>query len=196
MTAQDETGARSRFIQIAQIIGAAVLLIWLVEIVDVALLDDALERRGIQPRTLGGLQGVALAPLLHDDFGHLLANSLPLLLLGALVLTHGVRQWLAATGIIVVVGGLATWLLARDANHIGASGVVFGWLAYLLAAAFFERSLRAIVVGVVAFLLYGGLLFGVLPGRPGVSWESHLFGAAAGVLAAWILARQDNAAKV
>ncbi len=184
---------RSQLAQIAQVIGVFVAALWLVEILDVTVFDDAWERRGIRPRMLSGLQGVALAPLLHDDFTHLVANTVPLIILGGLVLAHGMRVWASVTGVVVVVGGLATWLFARSANHIGVSGVVFGYLGYLLAAAFFERSLRSIVIGAVAFFLYGGLLFGVLPGQPGVSWESHLFGAAAGVLAAWLLRSRSPA---
>ncbi len=184
---------RSQLAQIAQVIGVFVAALWLVEILDVTVFDDAWERRGIRPRMLSGLQGVALAPLLHDDFTHLVANTVPLIILGGLVLAHGIRVWASVTGVVVVVGGLATWLFARSANHIGVSGVVFGYLGYLLAAAFFERSLRSIVIGAVAFFLYGGLLFGVLPGQPGVSWESHLFGAAAGVLAAWLLRSRSPA---
>ena len=166
---------------------AVIGALWLVEIVDVLLLDHALERQGIQPRDLSGLDGILLAPLLHDDFAHLISNTIPLAVLSALVLLRGVPRWLRVTTIVVVVGGLATWLLARSANHIGASGVVFGYLGFLLAAGFFERSARAIALGAVTGLAYGGLLWGVLPTRPGISWESHLFGLLAGGLAAWWL---------
>ncbi len=171
-----------------------VIVMWVVEIVDVALLDDALERQGIQPRRLRGLDGVLLAPLLHDGFGHLIANTIPLAILSGLVLVRGVRRWIEVTAIVVVAGGLGTWVLARSANHVGASGVVFGYLGYLLAAGFFERSIRAVALGVVTGLAYGGLLWGVLPTRPGISWESHLFGLLAGVLAAWAVSRQAERA--
>lgn len=176
-----------------RIVIAVVAVLWIVEIVDVVLLDDALERQGIQPRQLRGLDGILLAPFLHNGFGHLIANTLPLAVLTALVLVRGVPRWIEVSAIVIVAGGLATWVLARSANHIGASGVVFGYLGFLLAAGFFERSLRAIALGIVTGLAYGGLLWGVLPTRPGISWESHLFGLLAGGLAAWALSRRRSA---
>ncbi len=183
----------SRLQQAVRIVIAVVAVLWIVEIVDVVLLDDALERQGIQPRQLRGLDGILLAPFLHNGFGHLIANTLPLAVLTALVLVRGVPRWIEVSAIVIVAGGLATWVLARSANHIGASGVVFGYLGFLLAAGFFERSLRAIALGIVTGLAYGGLLWGVLPTRPGISWESHLFGLLAGGLAAWALSRRRSA---
>ena len=180
----------SRIQQAVRIVIAVVAVMWVVELVDAIILDDALERQGIQPRSLGGLDGILFAPFLHDGLGHLIANTIPLAVLTALVLIGGIPRWVQVSVIVIVAGGLATWVLARSANHIGASGLVFGYLGFLLAAGFFERSLRAIALGVVTGLAYGGLLFGVLPTRPGISWESHLFGLAAGILAAWALARR------
>ena len=186
--------APSLLSEIVRVVVVVVALLWIVEIVDVVVLNDSLERRGIKPRTAGGLVGILFAPFLHDDFPHLIANTIPLAVLGALVLVRGVPRWLRVTAIVVIAGGAATWLLARRGNHIGASGVLFGYLGYLLAAGFFERSTRTIAIGVVAGFLYGGLLWGVLPTAPGVSWESHLFGALAGGLAAFALSGRRSAA--
>jgi len=183
----DPTGITARVLAVGRVVIAVIVTLWLVEIVDVLFLDHALERHGIQPRSWGGLDGILLAPLLHDDFAHLISNTIPLIVLGALVLLRGIPRWFQVTAVVVVAGGLATWLLARDANHIGASGVVFGYLGFLLAAGFFERSLRAVTLGLATGLAYGGLLWGVLPTRAGISWESHLFGLLAGGLAAWWL---------
>ncbi len=183
----DSTGTTSRLLAVARAVAAFIAVMWLVEIIDVLFLDHALERQGIQPRTWGGLDGILLAPFLHDDYAHLISNTIPLAVLGALVLLRGIPRWFQVTAVVVIVGGLATWLLARSANHIGASGVIFGYLGFLLAAGFFERSVRAIALGAVTALAYGGLLWGVLPTRPGISWESHLFGLVAGALAAWWL---------
>jgi len=135
---------------------------------------------------LGGLDGI-LAPFLHDDYAQVISNTIPLAVLSALILLRGVRRWFQVSAIVILAGGLATWLLARDANHIGASGVVFGYLGFLLAAGFFECSLRAVALGAVTGFAYGGLLWGVLPSRPGISRESHLFGLVAGGHAAWWL---------
>lgn len=183
----DYANTGSLLLRAARVLIAVIAVLWLVEIIDVLLLDHALERQGIQPRSWGGLDGILLAPFLHDDYAHLMSNTIPLAVLGALVLLRGVPRWSQVTAIVILAGGLATWLLARNANHIGASGVVFGYLGFLLAAGFFERSLRAVALGVVTGLAYGGLLLGVLPSRPGISWESHLFGLLAGGLAAWWL---------
>lgn len=183
----DSAISGSRILTAIRVMVVFLAVLWLVEIVDVLFLDHELERQGIQPRSWGGLDGILLAPFLHDDFAHLISNTVPLAVLGALVLLHEIPRWFQVTAVVIVVGGLATWLLARSATHIGASGVVFGYLGFLLAAGFFERSLRAVTLGVATGLAYGGLLWGVLPTRPGISWESHLFGLLAGGLAAWWL---------
>ncbi len=175
---------RSRVVEIARIVVVVVAVLWLVELLDVLVFDDSLERQGIQPRELDGLDGVLWAPFLHDDFAHLAANTLPLMVLAALVMARSVPRWFRVSLVVVLVGGFATWLMARSGNHVGASGVVFGYLGYLLAAGFFERSLRSVALGVLVAVMYGGLLWGVLPTTPGVSFEGHLFGLLAGVAAA------------
>ena len=128
-----------------------------------------------------------LAPLLHGGWAHLISNSIPFLVLGALVMTYGLRRWIKATGFITVVAGLATWLLARSGNHIGASILVFGYFGFLLGMAWFERSVKSIGIAVVVAVIYGGLIWGVVPTDSGVSWEGHLFGVIAGVAAAGLL---------
>jgi len=165
-----------------------VAVLWVSEIVD-TVLDNRLDAEGIRPGSTAGLSGIIFAPLLHGGFAHLIANTLPLLVLGFLVLLAGVRRWLAVTAIVWIVGGVGTWLFAGSGTvHLGASGLVFGWLTYLVLRGLFTRNATQILVGVVVFLVYGGLLLGVLPGQPGISWQGHLFGALGGVLAAWWLA--------
>lgn len=172
--------------------GGFVALLWVLEVVD-TLLGNRLDAEGIRPGTTDGLLGVLLAPLLHGGFGHLLANTVPLLVLGFLVLLSGLARGLAATAVIWLVAGLGTWLFGGPGTvHLGASGVVFGWLTYLLVRGFLSRSPAQIAVGVGVFLVYGGLLWGVLPGRPGISWQGHLFGAIGGVIAAWWLAPRSR----
>lgn len=166
---------------------AFVLLLWAVELVDETTplyLDDD----GIRPRSVHGLLGVLLAPLLHAGWAHLVANTVPALVLGFLALATGLRRGLLATLVIWVVGGFCVWLLAGgNTIHLGASGLIFGWLTYVVVRGFVRRNFAEIGIGLVVVLLYGGLVWGVLPGQPGVSWQSHLFGAAAGVLAAFVV---------
>lgn len=175
------------------LVGGFTLLLYIVEILDV-LSGSRLERAGIEPRSISGLSGIVFAPVLHDDWSHLFANTLPVLILGFLVLATGITRGLAATGIIWVLGGLGTWLIGGAyTNHIGASILVFGWLAYLLVRGLFTRNVVQILIGIAVFLVYGGLLWGVFPTSPLVSWQGHLFGAIGGVVAAWALSSDERA---
>ncbi|KRB77756.1 rhomboid family protein [Nocardioides sp. Root190] len=167
-----------------------VALLWVIEVVDVAA-SHRLDGWGIQPRSGEGLFGILAAPLLHGGWDHLVANTVPALVLGFLTLVTGLARGLAATAIIWVAGGLAVWLLAGgNSVHIGASGLVFGWITYLVVQGFVDRKPWEIVIGVVVLLVYGSVLWGVLPGQPGVSWQGHLFGAVAGVLAAVLVSER------
>jgi membrane associated rhomboid family serine protease len=138
------------------------------------------------------LDGVLWAPVLHGNWQHLVANTVPVLVLGFFVLAGGVSQFVAVTATVWLVGGLGTWLVAEGGTHIGASILVFGWLVFLLARGFFTRSAGHIVLAVVLFVIWGGVLWGVLPGTPGISWEGHLFGALGGLLAARMVSRADR----
>lgn len=172
----------------AVLAGGFVVLLWLVEILD-RLLPGRWESGGVRPRDIDGLLGILTAPVLHAGWSHLLSNSIALLLLGFVLGLSGARTWFTVTAIVWVVAGLGVWLIGGSGtNHLGASLIVFGWLSFLLARGFFARNLVQIAVGVLVFAVYGGLLWGVLPGRPGVSWEGHLAGALGGLLAAWLLA--------
>jgi len=163
-----------------------IIALWVIEIVDRLFFQGQLDRLGIAPRQLVGLRGIVLAPLLHGSFAHLLANTIPLFILSALiVLRHNGRYWLI-TGLIVLVSGLGTWLIAPAYTiHIGASGLIFGYFAYLVVNAFYERSLAAVALAGLVILIYGGLLQGIWPGSAGISWQVHLFGLLGGGLAAY-----------
>ena len=188
----------------AATIATFVAFLYLIEIVD-QLSGHALDRNGIRPLEADGLKGILFAPFLHADWGHLLANTGPALVLGFLVTLTGIGKFLKATAIIWIVGGLGTWLLGDidgcplDTNHIGASGLVFGWLAFLLVFGWLSRHLWWIGVSLVVLFVYGGILWGAIPsisGCGGVSWQGHLTGALAGVLAAYLLSsdeREDRA---
>lgn len=169
-----------------------VAVLWVSEVAD-TVLGHRLDAEGIRPGTTDGLSGIVFAPLLHAGFGHLVANSLPLLVLGFLILLSGVARWVAVTTLVWLVAGVGTWFFGGAGTvHIGASSLVFGWLTYLIVRGLVTRRPGQILVGVVVLMTYGGALWGVLPGRPGVSWQGHLFGAVGGVLAAWWLAgRRD-----
>ncbi|MGH9274481.1 MAG: rhomboid family intramembrane serine protease [Acidimicrobiales bacterium] len=166
-------------------------VMWVSEIIDV-LLDHRLDRFGIEPRQLDGLDGVVLAPFLHGGIGHLIANTFPFLILGGVIAGASATRFLHVTAVVTVIGGLGTWLTGPSHSiHIGASGLVFGYLTYLVSRGFFARKLTYIAGGFVVFLVYGGILWGLLP-SPGVSWQGHLFGAVGGVVAAWALHGQRD----
>jgi membrane associated rhomboid family serine protease len=167
-------------------IGSFTALLYLIELVDAAM-SGRLDQFGIQPRTLGGLDGVIWAPLLHHGWAHLFANTLPVLLFGFLALAGGVGPWIAVTVTIWLFSGLGVWLVGNVGTTVGASGLAFGWLAFLLVRGIFNGSFGQIVVAGVLFLYWGSTLLGVLPGNPGVSWQGHLFGAIGGILAAWLM---------
>ncbi len=184
---------RGRVVQSAISIGSFVALLWIIELVD-TILGNGLDQFGVRPRSVDGLVGIVFAPLLHGGWQHLLANTGPLLVLGFVGLLSGASTWWRATAVIWVVSGVGAWLLgAPNSVHIGASGLVFGWVVYLIVRGVFTRSLLQILVGVGVLLAYGGVLWGVLPGQQGISWQMHLFGAAGGVVAALLLHKRDRA---
>ena len=177
--------------QVAALAAAGfVALLWAIELVDVAA-SNRLDGWGIRPRSGEGLLGILAAPVLHGGWDHLGANTVPALVLGFLTLATGLARGLAATAVIWLLGGLAVWLLAGGGSvHLGASGLVFGWITYLVVQGFVDRKPWEILIGVVVLLVYGGVLWGVLPGQPGVSWQGHLFGAVAGVVAAFAVSER------
>lgn len=180
-----------------------VALLYLVEAVD-QVGGHRLDRNGIRPLESDGLWGVLFAPLLHANWAHLLANTGPALVLGFLMTLAGQSRFLLATAIVWLVGGLGTWLIGNvgsacgPTDHIGASGLIFGWLAFLVVFGWFIRNIWQILVGLVVLVLYGGILWGAVPVLNvcgGVSWQGHLCGALAGVLAAYLLSGPERKAR-
>lgn len=171
---------------------AFIALLWLVLGVDALVFDGSLKRYGIEPRSIDGLRGIVFAPFLHAGSAHLAANSLALASLGGLLILRSERDFWGVTLLGALLGGAATWLLARSALHVGASGLVFAYFGFLLAIGIFERHFGTLLLSIAVLAIWGGLLFGVLPLERGVSWEGHLFGLAAGALSAWVLARRRS----
>ena len=167
-------------------VAAMVAVMWVLEVADLA--GAGLDSDGIHPRDVDALYGIALAPFLHAGWGHLIGNTLPFLVLGFTIALGGLARTAAVTVIVAVVAGFGTWLFApAHTNHIGASGVVFGFATYLVARGVWSRRPVHLVVGLLVLVLYGStLMFGLVP-TPGISWQGHLFGAVGGVIAAWAI---------
>jgi conserved hypothetical protein len=166
------------------VVGGLLALMWLLELIDHASFH-ALDQLGIMPRQLGSVPHIATAPWLHFGFAHLISNSIPFLVLGLLTWFAGVRTWVITTLLAIACSGAVVWLISPPHSiTLGASGLVFGYLAFLLVRGFFTRNLGQILLAVVVFLFYGSVLVGLLPGAAGVSWQGHLGGAIGGLLAA------------
>jgi len=162
-----------------------VAVIWIVELANL-LVGHRLVTWGILPRSFSGLIGIPLAPLLHSGFWHTVANTTPLLILGALTCAGGKRIFWETTVNVTLLSGALVWIFAREAYHVGASGLVFGYFGVIVARAVIDRGIIAIVLAIVTVLAYGGLLWGILPLRSHVSFESHLFGLIAGIVVVWL----------
>jgi membrane associated rhomboid family serine protease len=165
---------------------------WILELLD-QLSGNQLDQLGIHAREIDGMPEILTAPFLHAGWDHLMSNSLPFLVLGFLVLLSGLARWLVSSLIIIVISGMTAWLLTPVHTIIlGASGLIFGWLTYLLARGLWSRRPAQVVIAVLVLLVYGGLIWGLLPGNAGISWQAHLGGAIGGVLAAWLLHRRAS----
>ena len=182
--------ARANFRLAARIALSFVALLWLIQLMNWGF-DLGLERFGVRPRQLAGLPGILLGPLLHAGFSHLLANSLPLLVLGTVMLHLYPNSALKVIPAVYLGPGVAVWLFARGSDHIGSSGLVYGLVAYVFVAGLIRRDRRAIAASLLVSFLYGTLVWGVLPIQPGVSWETHLAAALIGLTLAIALRRLD-----
>ena len=173
-----------------KVIGVMVALMWGLEVID-AIAGGSLDQYGIEPREDDGLTGIVAAPFLHAGFGHLIANTIPFVVMGLVIAFNGAVRVLAVTAIVALVSGLGTWLVAPDFTlHIGASGVVFGYATYLISRGAFNRDALELAVGLIVVLVWGTALLGGLRPEDGISWQGHLFGAIGGVVAARILRRE------
>jgi membrane associated rhomboid family serine protease len=167
-----------------------VAVLWVIQLSNWGL-DLDLERFGVRPRQLTGLPGILLAPLVHSGFTHLIANSLPLAVLGTAMLHLYPKSALRVLPAVYLAPGIAVWLFGRSSIHVGASGLVYGLFGYILVAGIIRRDRRAIAASLLVCFMYGALVWGVLPIKPEFSWETHLAAALIGVVLAIMLRRLD-----
>lgn len=179
----------------AIVIGGLLGAMWILEIVD-TVLQGHLDQYGIVPRTVYGLMGIPLAPFLHGGFQHLLSNTTAILVFGGMLMLRSPKEFAFVSLATTFVGGALVWAFAGGGVHIGASGVVFGLFGYLVAMGFYERRIGSMLLSIALIVGYGGLIFGVLPGQRGISWESHLCGMVVGVLCARWLGRRRRKARL
>jgi membrane associated rhomboid family serine protease len=184
------------FFRRATALAAFVALLWAVQVVNWSIGYGFNPAFGLIPRHVSGLDGVIAMPLLHGSFGHLMANTPPLLVMGGLLVATTTRALLAVNAVVIGLGGGLVWLFGGSAIHIGASGLVFGWFGFLVARGLVDRSPITLGASLVVGVLYSSILWGALPGQPGVSWEAHLFGAIAGAAAAFLVRTHVHAPRL
>ena len=165
-------------------------LIWIIFLLSLVL-DLDLTRMGILPRDLIGILGIVTAPLIHANFSHLISNTIPLILLGWSISFFYKKVSSKVFIVVYILTGILVWLFAREVYHIGASGLVYAFVSFLFFSGIFRKDNKSISIALLVTFLYGGVVWGVLPGQKGISWESHLFGAIAGLIAAYIFRKID-----
>lgn len=180
---------KARFI----VLFSFIALIWGIFVFEQTAHKD-LSPYGILPRHIGGLEGIAFAPLLHGSWNHIESNTFPLAIMSFLIMLHSLRRFFAVTAIVWILGGFLTWCIGREADHIGASGLIFGYFAYIILIGIFDLDFLAIIVGGIAFYFYWYIVFCMLPlaSHPEISWEGHMAGFAAGIFAAFVLSKKPK----
>ncbi len=168
-----------------------IVLVWMVFLVDL-IFPYEFNKFGIIPRKLIGLRGVLCAPFLHANLSHILSNSLPFLVLGTVTHLYYSKNALMVFIFSVIISGLLVWLFARPSIHVGMSGVIYAYASFLIFAGFYTRKFWGIVISVLVVVLYGSLVWGLLPRNPYISWEGHLAGAIAGYLLAFAFYRKTK----
>ncbi len=174
------------------LLAAMVALMWVIELIN-SVDSYKLDQDGLYPHNVDRIWGIFTTPFLHASWSHLIGNTIPFVFMGALIALEGARRLAAVTLIVIVLGGLGTWLLSpAGVPVVGASGVVFGYATYLLTRGFFNHSLTQILAGVVVVAVFGSALLASLVPHGNVSWQGHLCGGIAGVIAAWLLSRDRS----
>jgi membrane associated rhomboid family serine protease len=174
------------------LLAAMVAVMWVVELIN-SVDSYKLDQDGLYPHNVDRIWGIFTTPFLHASWSHLIGNTIPFVFMGVLIALEGARRLAAVTLIVIVLGGLGTWLLSpAGVPVVGASGVVFGYATYLLTRGFFNHSLIEILAGVVVVAVFGTALLASLVPHGNVSWQGHLCGGIAGVIAAWLLSRDRS----
>jgi membrane associated rhomboid family serine protease len=185
------TNKQLNFSQELSVILTAVALLTVIEIINL-LTGRVFNQYGNLPREVSALPGIFIGPFLHGSLTHFFSNIIPFAIFLYLLLQHGVKRSVGITLWVIVVTGILVWLFGRDAYHVGASGVLYGYFGYLVLGGFFSRQMKLIFISLLVGFFYGGLIFGVLPARPYISWESHLFGFISGSIAAYFWAKKKT----
>jgi membrane associated rhomboid family serine protease len=190
----NETAALKQEINLIIIIEVVLLgVLWMLWIVDGLFFHNSLKSHGVHPRSTEGLLGILFSPFLHSGLPHIVANTMGIIMLGSLVLMHDISKFFLVSGFSVIIGGLGVWLVGgTQTNHIGISGVIFGYFGYLISVGIFEKKLGTVLLSLLTVLLYGGMIWGILPVQISVSWEGHLFGFLGGILSAFVLNRRKE----
>ena len=162
-----------------------VIVIWAMEIYE-TVTHTFLSKLGVYPREWDGLVGIFTSPYIHSDFEHLISNTVPLFVLTTIMVFFYQRVAIASYITIQLLTGIAVWLFARPSYHIGASGVVYGLVAFVFWSGIFRRNIKSIVLALIVVILYSGYFHGIVPTKEGVSWESHLFGGIVGIFTAFL----------
>jgi membrane associated rhomboid family serine protease len=165
-----------------------IFVIWVVEIIN-HVFDYSLSNFALYPRNLYGLIGIITTPFLHQSLEHTAMNTIPLLVLGFLISVKNHHLLFRVSIFIIIIGGLGVWIFGRPAFHVGASGLVFGYFGFLLARGWYGRDFASLIIALVVLFFYGGMFFGILPGKNYISWEAHLFGFLAGIFSARVYFR-------
>lgn len=184
------------FLRRSTALAAFVAMLWAVQVANWIVGYNFNRAFGLVPRQISGLDGIMAMPLLHGSFAHLMANTPPLLVMGGLLVATTTRALLSVNAVIIGLGGGLVWLFGSSAIHIGASGLIFGWFGFLVTRGAVDRSPITLGAALLVGVLYGSILWGVLPGQTSVSWEAHLFGAIAGATAAFLIRTHVHAPRL
>ena len=169
-----------------------VILLWIILLIQKIFDLDFPYELGLYPRSFSKITGIITSPLIHAGYAHLFSNSLPIFFLAAGIIYFYPETAFKVISIIYIFTGLLVWLFARGVYHIGASGLIYGFAAFLFFSGIFKRDNRSIGLALLVTFLYGGMVWGILPGQPGISWESHLFGGLIGIVSAFIFRKKDK----